>query len=74
MARKREACGRCSMSVAVEAAQTEQSDTDRATQDPYGDARIEVEESTLRRLSPDGWLSGVSTRVSERVRQLTWGN
>ncbi|ADD04436.1 uncharacterized protein Nmag_0852 [Natrialba magadii ATCC 43099] len=74
MARKREACGRCSMSVAVEAAQSEQSDRDRADRDPYGEARIEVEESALRRLSPDGWLSGLSTRVSERVRQLTWGN
>ncbi len=62
---EREACGRCSMSVVVEA--TEQDET----HNPFEDAHIEVSESELRTtLLPavllgrvKGWLNAVAMRT-----------
>ncbi|SDR03933.1 hypothetical protein [Natronobacterium texcoconense] len=74
MPKDREACGRCSMSVAVDVANLEHDDDDgRVERDPYGDDRIEVEETQLRTLSPDGWIAGVSSRIDDAVSRLTWG-
>lgn len=67
MAKEREACGRCSTSVAVEAA------ADGESRDPYGEERIEVEADELRTLSPDGWISRLSGRIDGAVERFTWG-
>lgn len=69
MAKEREACGRCSVSVAVEAA----TDPEADRSDPFGEERIEVEEGQLRTLSPDGWIAGLSSRIDDVGQRLIWG-
>ncbi|WP_323172241.1 hypothetical protein [Natrialba sp. PRR66] len=73
MARDREACGRCSTSIVVDAAQGDQHDGERGGRNPYGDARIEVDDTQLRRFSPDGWVSRVASELDAVVRRFTWG-
>lgn len=63
-----EACGRCSMTSVVE--MTEEGEP----RDPFGDARIEVEESDLRKASfPAVWLSRLQTRLDEFATAITYG-
>jgi len=62
-----EACGRCSMTTVVDAA------VEEGDHDPFGDERIEVDESEFRRVSPAVWLSGVGRRLNDAVRRLTYG-
>ncbi|WP_254766228.1 hypothetical protein [Salinilacihabitans rarus] len=71
----REACGRCSLSTAVDVAEADRdgSGDEGATRDPYGEARIEVDERELRLVSPGAWLSRLVERVDETGRRLTWG-
>ena len=64
---KTEACGRCSMTTVVDAA------VEEAEHDPFGEERIEVDESEFRRVSPAVWLSGIGRRLNEAVRRLTYG-
>jgi hypothetical protein len=64
---KTEACGRCSMTTVVDAA------VEEGDHDPFGDERIEVDESEFRRVSPAVWLSGVGRRLNNAVRRLTYG-
>lgn len=76
MAKEREACGRCSTSVALEAVSEGDDDgeaDDRPERDLFGQERIEVDEGRLRTLSPDGWMSRLSTRIDRGVERLTWG-
>ncbi|ELY94751.1 hypothetical protein [Natrialba taiwanensis] len=73
MARDREACGRCSTSIVVDAAQGDQHDGERGDRDPYGDARIEVDDAQLRRFSPDGWVTRVASELDAVMRRFTWG-
>jgi hypothetical protein len=63
-----EACGRCAMSSVVEAA----GDGD-GSENPFDGARIEVDESQLRTLSPSAWLSGLKTRIDTVATELTYG-
>ena len=72
MAKDREACGRCSTSVAVDVANLDRGDDERAERDPYGEERIEVDEDQLRTLSPDGWISGLSSRLDDAMSRFTW--
>ncbi|MFC6719724.1 hypothetical protein ACFQGT_12940 [Natrialbaceae archaeon GCM10025810] len=71
--RTREACGRCSLSTAVDVASADREEDEGAARDPYGKARIEIDESDLRRVSPAAWLSRIATRLDEAGRRLTWG-
>lgn len=73
MTNDREACGRCSMSTAVDVASAGREDEDGVDRDPFGEERIEVDERALRTVSPAAWLSGVSDRLSSTVDRLTWG-
>ncbi|QFU81440.1 hypothetical protein [Natronorubrum aibiense] len=72
MTTDREACGRCSMSVAVDVANSDRDADERADRDPYGDARIEVDETQLRTLSPSAWLEGLSSRLDDVANRLIW--
>lgn len=58
MATDREACGRCSMSTAVDVANAGRDDDERSERDPYGDERIEVDERDLRMVSPRPMRAG----------------
>jgi len=62
-----EACGRCAMSTVVDAVD---SDEDR---DPFGDARIEVDEAAVRRVSPAGVLADAKDWLNDAVHRLTYG-
>lgn len=73
MDRSTEACGRCSMSTAVDVASAGREDEDAPDRDPFGEKRIEVDERALRTASPAAWLSGVSDRLASTVDRLTWG-
>jgi len=68
-----EACGRCSMSTVVGAVSGEQSAEERAGRDPFGDERIEVEESAIRRVSPAGFLSDLKDRIDDLGRRIAYG-
>ncbi len=43
------------------------------SRDPFGDERIEVEESSIRRVSPVAWTRTVTERLNEAVQRLTYG-
>jgi hypothetical protein len=65
-----EACGRCSMTTVVDAVNADRED---GGPDPFGDERIEVEESAVRRVSPVAWVRNATTRLNDAVQQLTYG-
>ncbi|QGX95476.1 hypothetical protein EI982_12100 [Haloplanus rallus] len=65
MAKDTEACGRCSMSVVVDA-------VDEDDHDPFGDERIEVDRESMERASPEAWLARVSTRIDDAVTRFVW--
>jgi hypothetical protein len=65
-----EACGRCSMTTVVDAVNA---DSEEGPRDPFGDDRIEVEESAVRRISPVAWMGKVTGRLNEAVQRLTYG-
>ncbi|MDS0220093.1 hypothetical protein NDI54_01870 [Haloarcula sp. S1AR25-5A] len=70
MAKDTEACGRCSMTVVVDAVDEEGGDQ---VHDPFGDDRIEVDQRDIERVSPEAWMGRLSTRVNEAVRRFVWG-
>ncbi len=49
-------------------------DEEGRARDPYGDARIEVDDDEARRVSPGAWLSGVKDRLDAVATRLTYGN
>jgi hypothetical protein len=63
-----EACGRCAMSTVVDAVDDGEED-----RDPFGDARIEVDEAAIRRVSPAGVLADLKSRLDDVVHRLTYG-
>lgn len=65
-----EACGRCSMTVVVDAVNADEEDGPR---DPFGDDRIEVAESAVRRVSPVAWTRNLTSRLNAAVRKFTYG-
>ncbi|OLZ40224.1 hypothetical protein A6E15_04155 [Natrinema saccharevitans] len=69
MGTDREACGRCSMSVVVDATSAD-AETDH---DPYGEARIEVDDDRLRTLSPGAWISRLTARIDDAASRFVWG-
>jgi len=70
---KAEACGRCSMSTVVGAVNGGKDGEERAEHDPFAGERIEVDESSLRRISPGGFLSDLKDRATAFGRRLSYG-
>ena len=70
MAKDTEACGRCSMTVVVDAVDDEADASDR--REPFGEDRIEVDGREMDRVSPAAWVGRVSTRLDEAVSRLAW--
>jgi hypothetical protein len=68
-----EACGRCSMSTVVGAVNGDKDPDERAEHDPFAGERIEVDESSLRQISPAGFLSDLKDRVDALGRRLSYG-
>lgn len=65
-----EACGRCSMTSVVE-----MTNEDGEPRDPFGDERIEVAESELRKASyPLVVLGRAKRRLDEVATKLTYGH
>lgn len=67
-----ERCGRCAMSTVVDATAGED-DEERASRDPYGDQRIEVDEDELRAVSPAAWFEGVVGKLDDLATRLAYG-
>ncbi|OYR41167.1 hypothetical protein DJ82_01130 [Halorubrum sp. Ib24] len=68
-----EACGRCSMSTVVGAVNGDKDPEDRVEHDPFAGERIEVDESSIRRVSPAGVLSDLKDRVDALGRRFSYG-
>ncbi|NGM67921.1 hypothetical protein G6M89_02650 [Natronolimnobius sp. AArcel1] len=68
MATDREACGRCSMSTAVDVANAGRDDDERSERDPYGDER------DLRMVSPGYWLLRLTDRAHRAVTRFVWNH
>ena len=68
-----EACGRCSMSTVVDAVNSDRPPEERTEHDPFGDERIEVDESEIRRVSPAGWLADTKEKLDAVARRIAYG-
>lgn len=65
-----EACGRCSMTSVVEMADDEEGER----RDPFGEDRIEVSESDLRKASfPAVYLSRLKAKLDAFATSVTYG-
>lgn len=58
------------MTVVVDAVDEMEGEEGRT---PVDDDRIEVDESTLGRVSPGAWMGRVAGRVDEAVARFVWG-
>ncbi|MFB6068641.1 MAG: hypothetical protein ABEJ90_01780 [Halobacterium sp.] len=65
-----EACGRCSMSTVVDAVNV---DRDEEPPSPFADEHIEVDESSMRRVSPVAWTRRVTSRLNDAVHRFAYG-
>jgi hypothetical protein len=72
MAKDTEACGRCSMTVVVDAVDGEDGEGG-GRRDPFGEERIEVDRREMERVSPEAWMGRLSTRVNDAVSRFVWG-
>ncbi|MEF8807545.1 hypothetical protein [Natronomonas sp.] len=70
MAKDTEACGRCSMTVVVDAVDGAEGE---GASDPFGEDRIEVDQREIERVSPEAWMGRVSSRVNDAVSRFVWG-
>jgi hypothetical protein len=70
---KAEACGRCSMSTVVGAVNGDKDPEERADHDPFAGGRIEIDESSVRRISPAGFLSDLKDRATAFGRRFAYG-
>ncbi|AGB30974.1 hypothetical protein C488_02605 [Natrinema pellirubrum DSM 15624] len=70
--KRTEACGRCSMSTVVDVASSDEDDGDDA-RDPFGEDAIEVDDETLRRVSPGAWIGRVTDRIDDLGHRLIYG-
>ena len=69
--KRTESCGRCAMSSVVEASAADDDDAERS--DPFGRARIELDDAQLRAASPGAWLTGLRERLDGVATRLTYG-
>lgn len=67
--KKTESCGRCAMSTVVDAVGSDD-DEENARRDPFGDEAIEIDEETIRRVSPAAWVEGVTRRLDNAVQRF----
>lgn len=64
------------MSTIVDVASSGDGDddgTDEPDRDPFGESRIEVDDETLRRVSPGAWAGRVNDRLNDLGRRLIYG-
>jgi len=64
------------MSTVVDVASADEADGDGEepdARDPFGDAAIEVDDGTLRRVSPGAWMGRVTDRLDDLGRRLIYG-
>ncbi len=71
--KRTEACGRCAMSTVVETTTETADKGDSDSRDPFGSARIEVDERSLRRISPAAWMGRLTSKLDRFVQRLTYG-
>jgi len=62
-----EACGRCSMTTVVDAVDADEG------RDPFGDERIEVDETAMTRVNPVAWTRRVTGRLNSAVESFVYG-
>ncbi|MFC7168982.1 hypothetical protein ACFQJA_05660 [Halobium salinum] len=60
------------MSTVVDATASED-ESERASRDPYGGDRIEIDESELRAVSPAAWFEGLVGKLDDLATRLTYG-
>lgn len=64
------------MSTIVDVASSDD-ETDEAdgesNRDPFGESKIEVDDETLRRVSPGAWAGRVNERINDLGRKLIYG-
>lgn len=64
------------MSTVVDVASSDDGEgesEDEPNRDPFGENAIEVDEETLRRVSPGAWAGRVTERLDELGQQLIYG-
>lgn len=71
--KKTEACGRCSMSAVVDVASSGDDGEENPNRSPFDEAAIEIDDETLRRVSPAAWAERVTDRVDDIGRRLIYG-
>lgn len=49
------------------------SDGESSDHDPFGDEAIEVDDATLRRVSPTAWLERVTSRIDDAAHRVIYG-
>jgi hypothetical protein len=70
--KRTEACGRCAMSTVIDATGAGKDGDERSDRDPFAGARIEIDESGLRAVSPAAWLGGIKGRLDEAMSRLVY--
>ncbi|GAB3676553.1 hypothetical protein GCM10028856_34810 [Halopiger thermotolerans] len=61
------------MSTVVDVASSDEDDEDGGARDPFGENAIEVDDETLRRVSPGAWVGRVTDRIDDFGRRLIYG-
>ena len=70
MAKRTEACGRCSVTTVIDAVE----DDERGGRNPYDGDRIELEDAELRRSAFVGvWLGRLKRRLDETAFSIVYG-
>ncbi len=60
------------MSSVVDVVESED-DAENADRNPFGDDAIEINDETLRRVSPAAWAGRVSSRIDAAAQRLIYG-
>lgn len=68
-----EYCGRCSMTSVVDTTMEGKDEEERADRNPFVGERIQIEEESLRAVSPSAWLADVVRRIDDLATRLTYG-
>ncbi len=46
---------------------------EETNRDPFGDSAIEIDDETLRRMSPGAWASRLTTRLDDIAHRFIYG-
>ncbi len=60
------------MSSVVDVAESEDG-AENADRDPFGDDAIEIDEETLKRVSPAAWAGRVTARIDDAAQRFIYG-